>query len=159
MQASGDGVSGPAELAARMELRHDELDAGELGLAFGIHRDPAAVVADLDRAVGAQDHLDALGPSAHGLVDGVVDDLPHAVEQAAAVVGPDVHPGALPHRVQALEHREVACGVSGLCSTLRLGHGGRLTMSGARAAATRPVARPVNPLTNSDSCAARRPLS
>src|SRR5262249_57803081 len=39
VQAAGGGVGAAAELAARVQPRHDELDAGELSLPLVVHRD------------------------------------------------------------------------------------------------------------------------
>jgi hypothetical protein len=58
-----------------------------------------------------QDDLDPGAVAAERLVDGVVDDLPEAVHEPAGVGGPDVHAGALAHRLETLEHRQVAGGV------------------------------------------------
>ena len=107
VQAAGGGVGAAAELAARVQPGHDELDAGQLGLALVVDRDAAAVVADLGGAVGVQDDLDPGAVAAERLVDRVVEDLPEAVLQPAAVGRADVHAGALAHRVQALEDRQV----------------------------------------------------
>ena len=41
------------------------------------------------------------------LVDGVVDDLPHEVVEAARPGGPDEHPRPLADRVEALEDGDV----------------------------------------------------
>ena len=47
-----------AELAARVQLGEDHLDAGQPGLGLLVDRDAAAVVVHLDRAVGVQRDLD-----------------------------------------------------------------------------------------------------
>ena len=60
VQAAGGGVGAAAELAAGVQLGHHDLDAGEPGLGLDVDRDAAAVVADLDRAVGVQHDLDAV---------------------------------------------------------------------------------------------------
>ena len=111
VQAAGRGVGAAAELAAGVQLGHDDLDAGQAGLRLDVDRDAAAVVAHLDRAVGVQDHVDAVAVAAQRLVDGVVDDLPQAVHEAAGVGRPDVHARALADRLEALEDRQVPGGV------------------------------------------------
>jgi hypothetical protein len=68
---------------------------------------------DLDRAVLVQQDLDPVAEAAEGLVDRVVDDLPQAVHQAAAVGGPDVHARPLADGLQALEDEQVPSGVVG----------------------------------------------
>jgi hypothetical protein len=72
---------------------------------------PTAVVLDPDAAVGQQRHPDGVAVAGQRLVDGVVDDLPHHVVQAALAGGADVHTGALAHRLQALEDGDGAAGV------------------------------------------------
>ena len=59
-----------------------------------------------------QDDLDPGAVPAQGLVHGVVDDLPEAVQQPAAVGGADVHAGALADRLEALQDRQMARGVA-----------------------------------------------
>src|SRR5690606_27332875 len=87
-----------------------------------------AVVAHLHRAVGVQHHVDAGAEPAEGLVDGVVDDLPHAVGEAAAVGRPDVHPGTLADRLEPFQDREMPRGVVlGLVNGC--GKGGHLDVS------------------------------
>src|SRR5699024_10194147 len=107
VQAAGGGVGAAAELPARVQLGVDHLDTGQPGARLDVDGDAASVVAHLDRAVGAQEHLDAGRVAAERLVDRVVDDLPHAVHEAAAIGGPDVHAGSLAHGLQPLEHLQV----------------------------------------------------
>jgi hypothetical protein len=112
VQTAGRRVAAAAELAARVELGEDHLDPGEAGAGLDVDRDAAAVVAHLDGAVVVQHDIDVGAVLPQRLVDGVVDDLPQAVHEAAAVGGPDVHPRSLAHRLEALEHLEVACAVA-----------------------------------------------
>src|SRR5690606_306170 len=112
VQTTGGRVGAAAELAARVQLGEDDLDAGQ-PCGGVVDRDAARDVADLDRGVGVQDHLDAVAVAFERLVDRVVDDLPQAVHETAGVCRPDVHAGPLAYRLQALEDGEVACGVRG----------------------------------------------
>jgi hypothetical protein len=64
---------------------------GQPAARLDVDRDAATVVADLDRAVVVQRHLDALAVAGQRLVHGVVDDLVRQVGQALGVGGPDVH--------------------------------------------------------------------
>ncbi len=107
VQAAGGDVRAAAELAAGVQLGEDHLDAGQPGLGLLVDRDAAAVVVDLDRAVGVQGDLDAVGRAGQRLVDAVVDDLPHAVHEAAGVGRADVHARALAHRLEALQDQQV----------------------------------------------------
>ena len=65
-------------------------------------------------AVGQQGDVDAGGVARHGLVDGVVDDLPDEVVEAGGTGAADVHPGPLPDRVEAFEDLDVLGVVVGL---------------------------------------------
>ena len=107
VQATGGGVGAAAELAAGVQLGEDDLDAGQPRLGLDVDRDAAAVVADLDRAVGVQHDVDVVAVAAQRLVDRVVDDLPEAVHEAARVRRPDVHAGPLAHRLEALQNGQV----------------------------------------------------
>ncbi|GAA4339850.1 hypothetical protein GCM10023178_53120 [Actinomadura luteofluorescens] len=112
VQAAGGRVGHAAELAAGVQPRHDELDAGQARLRLQVDGDAAAVVAHLEGAVGVQRHADVGAVAGEGLVDAVVDDLPQAVREATAVGRPDVHAGSLAHGLQPLQHREVPGGVA-----------------------------------------------
>ena len=130
VQTAGGRVRAAAELAAGVQLGHDDLDAGEAGLGLDVDRDAAAVVPHLDGAVVVQDHLDVVAVAPEGLVHGVVDDLPEAVHQATAVGRPDVHARALAHCLEPLEDEQVPRGVVGtvpVCSgQQRCGRHGRI---------------------------------
>ena len=124
VQTAGRPVRAAAELAAGVQLGEHDLDAGQAGLRLDVHRDAAAVVAHLDGGVGVQHDLDPVAVAAERLVDRVVDDLPQAVHEAAAVGGADVHAGALAHRLEPFEHRQVPGGVAGLRGGRRHGADG-----------------------------------
>ena len=81
--------------------------------------DAAAVVDDPAAAVGQQRDVDAVAVAGHGLVDGVVDDLPDAVVQAGGAGRADVHARALADRIEALEDLHVLGSVGG--ASLRQG--------------------------------------
>lgn len=130
MQTAGGGVRAATELAAGMQLGHDDLDTGEAGLGLDVDRNASAVVPDLDGSVVVEDHVDVVAVASEGLVHGVVDDLPQAVHQATTVGRPDVHTRALPHGLEPLEDEQVPRGVVGtvpVCSCQqRCGRHGRL---------------------------------
>ena len=109
VQAAGRDVRRAAELAARVQLGEDHLDAREPGLGLLVDRDAAAVVVHLGRAVGVERDLDQVAGAGQGLVHAVVDDLPQAVHETAGVGGPDVHARALADRLQPLEDEKVCC--------------------------------------------------
>ena len=83
VEAAGHLVAVAAELAAAVQLGEGDLDAGHLLLLVDVGGDALAVVGDPAPAVGQQGDVDAAGAAGHRLVDGVVDDLPHAVVEAA----------------------------------------------------------------------------
>ncbi|GAA1537943.1 hypothetical protein GCM10009788_45650 [Nocardioides humi] len=87
-----------------------------------------------------EDHLDPAGEAAEGLVDAVVDDLPEAVHQPPGVGGADVHPGTLPHGLEALEDQEVGC-VVGVVGDDRLLTGGSRWIGGTSKDMNLPATR------------------
>ena len=103
VQATGHLVAAAAELAAGVQLGQDELDGGDVLAVALAGGDAAAVVGDAHRAVGQDRHVDVGRVAGQGLVDGVVDDLPDQVVQAALAGRPDVHAGPLADGVESLE--------------------------------------------------------
>ena len=140
VQAARGRIRAAAELAARVQPGHHQLHAGELGLALDVDRDAAAVVPDLGRTIRVQRHLDPGAVPGQRLVHGVVEDLPQAVLEAAAVRRPDVHAGALADRLQALEDRQVPGGVSVSRSSFR-GRPGRGEGGHSRPISLREIGR------------------
>ena len=106
VQAAGHLVAAAAELAAGVQQRQRHRHRGELLPRSGVGRDAAAVVDDLDAAVGAQREHDAVAVAGERLVDGVVDDLGDQVVQAALTGRADVHARALADGLEALQHRD-----------------------------------------------------
>lgn len=68
VQAAGGGVRATTELAAGVQLGHDDLDAGKAGLGLDVHGDTAAVVPYLDGTVIVQDDVDVVAVAPEGLV-------------------------------------------------------------------------------------------
>ena len=106
MQPARDLVAVLVELAARMQLGHDDLGRRNALALVDVDRNAAAVVA---HAKPSCRHgcvtLTAVGMAGQRLVDAVVDDLIHHVVQARAVVGvADIHAGPLADSLQALEN-------------------------------------------------------
>jgi hypothetical protein len=118
VQPARGGVGAGSELAAGVQLGEHDLDAREPRLGLDVHGDAARGVAHLDAAVRVQADVDAVAVTAERLVHAVVDDLPQAVHEAAGVGRPDVHPGPLAHRLEALEDGEMAGGIIGCCHVL-----------------------------------------
>jgi hypothetical protein len=78
-----------------------------------IDRDTTTVVVDTAPTVGQNRHSDAVAEPGHRLVDGVVDHLPDEVMETGQTGGSDVHPRALPDRVETLQHLDVFGAVIG----------------------------------------------
>ena len=108
MQAAGSLVHLAAELPARMQRGHDDLERTLVGkLGVRVDRDAAAIVAHGDSVGGGELELDARGVARHGLVHGVVQHLGHEVVQRALVGPADIHARPPPHRLQPLQHLDV----------------------------------------------------
>jgi hypothetical protein len=103
VEAAGVLVGALAELAAGMEVGEDEFDGGDAPLGVDIDRDAAAVVADGDRAVDVDRHLDALAEPGEVFVDGVVEHLEDAVVEAAFVGVADVHARPFADRLETFQ--------------------------------------------------------
>ena len=103
VQATGDLVATPAELAPGVEHGQHDGDRRQLLARGDVDGDAATVVGDLDRTVGEDRHLDPVTEAGQGLVDRVVHDLPHQVVQAAFTGGADVHSGTLADCFEAFE--------------------------------------------------------
>ena len=123
MEATGDLVALPPELPAGVEGGQDDLGRRDLGvLGVRTDRDAGAVVAHPAAAVGQQGYVDPGTASRHGLVDGVVHDLPDQVVQPGRARGTDVHPGTLADGLEAFEDRDVGLTVGGLAPFRGLVH-------------------------------------
>ena len=79
MQATGRRVSIVAELTARVQLSHHELNAAEPRLLVDVHRYPAPVIIHFDGIVIVQRDGDVFAVSCQRFVDRVVDNLPETV--------------------------------------------------------------------------------
>ena len=103
MQTTGDLVAAPAELAAGMQHGQHDGDGRQLLGGVLVDGDAATVVDHAHPTVFEQRDLDPIAVAGQSLVDGVVDDLPHEVVQAAFAGRPDVHARALANCLEALE--------------------------------------------------------
>ena len=122
VESAGDLVAVVIELAAGVQPAHHYFQRGNLQPRMGPHGDAHAVVDDRARPVRVDPHCDVLAPPGHGLVDGIVDQFPHQVVQPARGGVADVHPGTLPHGLQALEDLDLGFVVNGCLAGLVLGH-------------------------------------
>ena len=103
VQAAGHLVACVVELAAGVQLGHDDLDGGHAFLGMDADGNATAIVADRDAVVGVERDRDPVAVAGHGLVDGVVDDFVDQMVQAPRVRGADVHGRPFAHCLQAFE--------------------------------------------------------
>lgn len=108
VQAARHLVAVLVELAAGVQLGHDDLGGAALRLVLVVEldagRDAAAVVDHGDRVVGVDGDVDLGAMPRQRFVDGVVQHLEHEVVQAGAIRRiADVHARPLAHRLQAFQ--------------------------------------------------------
>src|ERR1019366_5440925 len=102
-------VTRAAEFPAGVERGENELGRRTIGvLGTRAGGDPPTVVLHPTATIGQDGHVDLGAVPGHGLVDGVVDDLPDQVVQSRGTGGTDVHARTLPDRLQTLENCDVA---------------------------------------------------
>src|SRR4029077_15669198 len=111
VQARGDLVTAAAELAAGVESWEDELQGGKALLLVNFDWNAAAVVVDLDAAVGEERDHDPRRVARQGFVDGVVDDLVDQVVEALRGRRSDVHARTAPDMIPALEDLDLLGGI------------------------------------------------
>ncbi len=116
VEAAGDLVAVAAELAAGVELREDRRQGRLVGAGHRVDRHAAAPIADRDRVVGVEGHLDAVVVPGERLVHAVVDNFIDQVVEAPDAGRADVHARTQTDGLEALEHGDVFCGVG------RFGH-------------------------------------
>ena len=120
VQAAGRCVGGTAELAAGVQLGHDDLDAGQTGLRLDVDGDAAALVGDGDRSVGGEFDEDLGSISSEGLVDAVVDDFPQTVHETTGIGRADVHAGSLANRFKTGQDGQMPGAVAFVFHTIPL---------------------------------------
>ena len=104
VQAAGNGVGVGVELTAGVQLGHDHLD-GRCTRGVHFYRNATAIIDDLDAAIFQQLDGNLVGVTGHGLINGVINDLPNEVVQAARTGRTNVHAGALTDGLEALQDR------------------------------------------------------
>ena len=108
MQAARDLVGRVIELTAGVQDRHNDLERRNLFDGMLVDGDASPVVDDRDGVVGVDRHLNLGAETGHGLVNGVVNDLPHQVMQAAGARRADVHARALTNGLETFENLNLA---------------------------------------------------
>jgi hypothetical protein len=101
MEASRDLIVLLIELASRVELRHNELERGDMLLGVESHRDASAVVLDPDYVVLLKDDENIRAVAGESLIDGVIDYLINEMVESIDARGPDVHTGPLADRFES----------------------------------------------------------
>ena len=79
------------------------------------HGDAAAVVNNFHSPVFQQCDVDFGGVACHGFINGVVDDLPHKVVEAAFTGGANVHTWAFAYCLKAFKDSDRRCVIMVLC--------------------------------------------
>ena len=108
VQAARDLVGRVIELTAGVQDRHDDLERRDLFDRMLVDGDAAPVVDDRDGVVGVDRHLNLGAKTGHGLVDGVVNDLPHQVMKTAGARRANVHARALTNGLETFENLNLA---------------------------------------------------
>ncbi len=124
VQAARDLVRVLVELPAGVQLRHDDLGRRslEIVIILDVGRNAAPVVDHGNGIVRVDDDLDVVAVPRQRLVDRVVHDLEHHVVQPGAVGRvPDVHAGALAHRIESLEDLDAVGVVFGRRAAVGMG--------------------------------------
>ncbi len=93
------------ELAARMQLRHDDFCRRPPLALMHAHRDAAPIIGNLRRAIRMQRHRHEIGMSRQRFINGIIDNLIDHMMQARAVIGiANIHARPLAHRLQPFEN-------------------------------------------------------
>ena len=90
MQAAGNFVAVGIELAAGMQLGHDDFGR-RYAFVVHVHRNAAPVVDHRDGVVDVNRYVDLGAVAGQRLVDGVIDHFVDQMMQARFTGGPDIH--------------------------------------------------------------------
>ena len=105
VQAARGLVGAAVELAARVQLGHDDLERGfAREFRMRIDRHAAAVVGHGEPAALLHHHLDEGRVARDRLVHRVVDHFGEQMMQRVGVGAADIHARPAPHRLQPLQH-------------------------------------------------------
>ncbi len=114
MQPARNFVGALVEFAAGVQGGHDQLSSRATGLRVFVHRNPAAVIADLRGPVGEQAHFDSVAMAGERLVHGVVHDLVDQMMQPGSIVGvADIHARKLAHRLPVFQDFDLVSAIGG----------------------------------------------
>src|ERR1700722_17981048 len=98
VQTTGELISSLTKLAPGVQVSEHQLNGGHLKLRMHLNRDTSSVIADRDRSIDMNVHIDSCTESSKVLIDRVVEDLKDAVMQSALIGIPDVHSGPFSDR-------------------------------------------------------------
>jgi hypothetical protein len=117
VEAARDLVAVFVELSAGVQRGHHHLGGGAMLLGMEIDGDPPPVVHHGDAVVVVDLDRNLVAVARERFIDRVVHDLVDEVVEAVRPRRSDVHRGALPDRIQALENLDVSCGVGRIAHT------------------------------------------
>src|SRR3989338_3517155 len=103
MKPAGDFVAAGAKLAPGMKHGQHGFEGRFFGLLVLFHRNAAAVISHLRRAIRAYFHINNARKPGHCLVNTIVYDLPQEMMESALGRVADVHARTLPDRLKTLE--------------------------------------------------------
>ena len=101
VQAAGYLVGIAVEFAARMQDGHDNFGGGTVFFLVDIGWNAAPVVADTNRVVRMNNHVNFVAMTRQSLIYGIVHRLEHHMMQTGAVIRvADIHTGTFAHGFQ-----------------------------------------------------------
>ncbi len=103
MRAAGKFIAALAVFAAGMQRGQNQFHAGQAGILVDVHRNAAPVVADGDRAIHMDRHLDVVAVPREMFVHGIVQHFLDAMMQRAFVRAADIHAGLFADGLQSLQ--------------------------------------------------------
>ena len=106
VSAAGKFVAALAVFAARVKGGEHHLDSGNAVLGMDIDGDTAAVVTDTDGSVDVDVDHNLGAEIGKVFVDGVIEDLGHAMVEGSFIGAADVHTGLLADGLEAFEFAE-----------------------------------------------------
>ena len=107
MQAAGVVVVLMVKLAAGVQFGKNDLKPRDVELWVRVSRHAPAIVPNAGRAILMQGYLHLISKIIGRLINGVVNDFPQQMMQAAGPGGTNVHARTVPDRVQFLEHLNI----------------------------------------------------
>ena len=101
MQTTGGCVGSAAKFSTGVQFGENNFDTRESGFWLDVNGNSTAVIFYGHTAVFIQFYGDMLAVTGKRLINAVIDDLPEAMHQSAAIGGTDVHARSLPNGLQS----------------------------------------------------------